>query len=162
LHTSDQAHQSSQSSISKIATAKNSNYPFKTGTILTGLPCAFTQNGPTPRQQTFSIKHSIGLTATGNQLKLRGNIIFSICPIFQEHTREINTDPLNFQALSAGFHQWLFLDEDPLPIPETLNATFTQQSLIGWHLAARGFPSRDWATQQDRYVKNNDIIIIDI
>jgi hypothetical protein len=106
--------------------------------------------GLTPGQQTFSIKYAIGWTATGKRLKLQGNII-STCPIcqdeedtyhlwlcsariskvktlfstFQEHMRDIDTDPLNYQAMSAGFHQWLFPDEDCLPIPDSLNSTFS-------------------------------------
>jgi hypothetical protein len=146
------------------------------------------RNGLTPSQQTFCVKHSIGWSATGNRLKLQGNII-STCPIcnddedtdhlwqcsarkmkiktlfstFQEHLHEIDTDPLNFQALSAGFHNWLFPDEDLLPIPDSLQATFKHQSIIGWHLATRGFLSNDWAIQQDRYAAiNNNIIIGDV
>jgi hypothetical protein len=136
-------------------------------------------------QQTFSIKHSIGWTATGKRLKLQGNII-STCPIcqdeedtdhlllcsarkakvknlfitFQEHMREIDTDPLIYQALSAGFHQWLFPDEDQIPIPTNLSSTFAHQSYLGWHFAARGFLSSKWAIQQDRYAEINDSIII--
>jgi hypothetical protein len=97
--------------------------------------------GLTPGQQTFSIKHAIGWTATGKQLKLQGNIIstFHICQDEEDS------------------------DHYCLPIPASLNSTFSHQSLIGWHLATRGFLSTDWAVQQDRYAEiNNSIIIGDI
>jgi hypothetical protein len=77
----------------------------------------------------------------------------------QTYLAEIHTDPTIIRLLCRGIHRWIMHNEnasEPLATDdEDGSKAMEAQSEIGWHLAMRGWMSKQWAKMQETWIKRS-------
>jgi ribonuclease HI len=77
----------------------------------------------------------------------------------QTYLGKIHTDPTITKLLCRGIHRWLLHDENTSKSLATDGEDGTRamkaQSEIGWHIAMRGWLSKEWGKMQERWIERN-------
>jgi ribonuclease HI len=133
-------------------------------------------------ERKYYSKLSIGWLPTGKKLELYGDAITYChrckgdetadhiiqCPAnktlaaqiamdLQTYLAEIHTDPTITRLFCRGIHRWIMHNEnasEPLATDdEDGSIAMEAQNRIGWHLAMRGWMSKQWARMQESWAK---------
>jgi hypothetical protein len=135
-------------------------------------------------ERKYFNKLSIGWLPTGKKLELYGNAITychwckegetvdhiiqclanktpaaHIAMDLQTYLAEIHTDPTITRLFCRGIHRWIMHNEnasEPLATDDEDGCIAMEaQSKIGWHLAMRGWMSKQWAKMQESWAKRS-------